>query len=75
MLYLNERCCLIRQQTSTAAAPFILAVSPVVMIVGFYTFMSSGFSAMINILLTVFLQTPIVKGGYDFSPLQHAARK
>lgn len=54
-------------------APFIIAVSPVVMIVGFYSFVTFGFSVMINILLTVFLQTPKAEGGYGFSPLQNAA--
>ena len=54
-------------------APFVIAVSPVVIVVGVYSFVTFGFSVMINILLTVFLQTPVDKGGYGFSPLQNAA--
>ena len=53
--------------------PFIIAVTPVVIVVGLYSFVTFGFSVMINILLTVFLQTPVAKGGYGFSPLQNAA--
>ena len=60
-------------QINTAMAPFIIAVSPVVIVVGLYSFVTFGFSVMINILLTVFLQTPVAKGGYGFSPLQNAA--
>ena len=54
-------------------APFIIALSPAVIVVGLYSFVTFGFSVMINILLTVFLQTPVAKGGYGFSPLQNAA--
>ena len=64
-----------REVASIAAAPFILAVSPVVVIVGLYTFINFGFTTMINILLTIFLQTPTAMGGYGFSPLQNAACK
>ena len=56
-----------------AAAPFIIAISPVIVIVGLYSFVTFGFSVMINLLLTVFLQTPEAEGGYGFSPLQNAA--
>ena len=56
-----------------AVAPFLIAVSPVVIVVGLYSFVIFGFSVMINILLTLYLQTPVAKGGYGFSPLQNAA--
>lgn len=40
------------------------------MITGFYSFVAFGFSIMINIVLTIFLQTPETEGGYGFSPLR-----
>lgn len=43
------------------------------MITGFYAFVAFGFSIMINIVLTIFLQIPETEGGYGFSPLQNAA--
>ena len=61
------------QQINVAVAPLIIAVSPVMIIVGLYSFMTFGFSVILNILLTFFLQTPVAKGGYGFSPLQNAA--
>lgn len=60
-------------QTITALSPLVLAVAPNVILAGFYAFVAFGFSVMLNIVLTIFLQTPIEVGGYGFSPRQNAA--
>ena len=62
-------------QLRVAAVPFMIAASSIVVVVGLYSFVTFGFSVMINIALTVFLQTPKEEVGYAFSPLQNAAWK
>lgn len=58
-----------------AISPFQIAFAPITIIAGLYTFLVFGFSIMSNILLTIFLQTPVSHGGYGFTPLRNAECK
>ena len=59
-------------QLGHAIGPFRIAASPVAIIAGGYTFIAFGFTIMLTLLSTIFLQTPPSAGGYGFTPIRNA---
>jgi len=55
-----------------AKKPFIIGFSPITIIAGGYIFVCFSFVILANILLTIFLQSPVSEGGYGFSSLRNA---
>jgi hypothetical protein len=55
-----------------AATPFLIAASPVMLIMSVFTLVSFGFYIAMNSLTPVFLQKPEKIGGYGFTTLQNA---
>jgi len=55
-----------------AATPFMIAVSPVTLILSIFTLVSFGFYIAMNAITPVFLQKPIKIGGYGFTTYQNA---
>jgi len=53
-------------------APFLILVSPVTLITGFFLFVAFAWVVAVSTLLAVFLQTPVKEGGYGYTPLQNA---
>ena len=53
--------------------PFKIGLCPSVMIVGFAIMIYFAWSIAVTTLLTVFLQEPLVAGGYAFSPARNAS--
>ena len=49
-----------------------IGICPVTILAGGFTLIDFGFAAFFNIILTVFLQNPIEKGGYAFTPTRNA---
>ncbi|KAL8827458.1 MAG: hypothetical protein Q9191_003169 [Dirinaria sp. TL-2023a] len=49
-----------------------IGICPVTILAGGLTLVDFGFAAFFNIILTVFLQNPLEKGGYAFTPTQNA---
>lgn len=52
--------------------PFLVLVSPVVLIISVFTLISFGFYIAMNALTPVFLQKPVKAGGYGFSTRDNA---
>ena len=50
----------------------MIGLSPVTLLAGGLTLIDFGFAAFFNIVLTVFLQDPVEKGGYAFTPTRNA---
>ncbi|KAE8441863.1 hypothetical protein EG329_004218 [Mollisiaceae sp. DMI_Dod_QoI] len=61
-----------RQTGRTAAIPFLVAVSPVTLILSVFTLISFGFYIAMNAVTPVFLQKPEKIGGYGFTTIQNA---
>jgi MFS family permease len=61
-----------RQTARIAAIPFLVLVSPVVLIMSVFTLISFGFYIAMNALTPVFLQKPVKIGGYGFSTVDSA---
>lgn len=56
-----------------AAAPFIIGMCPVTLIMGLFTLISFGFYVGMNALVPVWLQKSTSQGGYGFTLKQNAA--
>ena len=63
------------RQIRAATSPLTIALTPITIIAGLYAFVAFGFLILVNVLLSIFLQTPELAGGYGFSPFQNAACK
>ena len=55
--------------------PLLIGISPVTVLAGTFVVPVLGFLIGLGIMSSVFLQTPVKKGGYGFTPLQNAACK
>jgi MFS family permease len=53
-------------------AAVMLIFSPPVMLCGFILILTVSWTVGTNVVLAVFLQTPVKKGGYGFSPVRNA---
>jgi hypothetical protein len=62
-------------QGRIAATPFLIAVSPVTLIMSVFTLVSFGFYIAMNAITPVFLQKPVKIGGYGFDTFQNACCK
>ena len=51
---------------------FKIGICPVTMLCGGLTLIDFGFAAFFNIVLTVFIETPVEEKGYGFTPTQNA---
>lgn len=60
------------QLSYLAISPFLIGLSPVGILVGFFLFVMFGWAVAVNTELSVYLQTPVSKGGYGFTPYQNA---
>jgi len=56
-----------------AVAPFLIGISPATILAGIFQMALFGFFVMINSLLSIFLQEPVMIGGYGFTPQRNAA--
>jgi hypothetical protein len=66
---------LTRDQLKIAATPFIIAASPVTLVLSVYTLVNFGFYIAMNSISPVFLQKPFTSGGYGFNTMQNAECK
>jgi hypothetical protein len=62
-------------QLKVATTPFIIAASPVTLVLSVYTLVNFGFYVAMNSISPVFLQKPVSAGGYDFNTMQNAECK
>ncbi|KAE9379667.1 MFS general substrate transporter [Stipitochalara longipes BDJ] len=60
------------QTLKSATTPFIIAASPVTLVLSVYTLVNFGFYVAMNSISPVFLQKPVIVGGYGFSTMQNA---
>lgn len=58
-----------------ATHPFIVALTPVTIILGTFTLISFGFFVAMNAITPVWLQKPVKEGGYGFTSRQNALCK
>jgi hypothetical protein len=56
-----------------AALPFLIAIQPVTTVVGLALMVYFVWSVAVTTFLSVFLQEPLIAGGYGFSPKRNAA--
>lgn len=49
---------------------FLVFICPITLLAGTFLLIAFGWAVAVTTLLSVFLQTPVLKGGYGFSPLQ-----
>lgn len=54
----------------SALAVFQIMVCPITLLAGMFLLIAFGWAVAVTTLLSVFLQTPTMAGGYGFSPLQ-----
>jgi hypothetical protein len=66
---------LINPQLKVATTPFIIAASPVILVLSVYTLVNFGFYVAMNSISPVFLQKPVVSDGYGFNTMQNAECK
>jgi hypothetical protein len=62
-------------QLKVATTPFIIAASPVTLVLSVYTLVNFGFYVAMNSISPVFLQKPVIAGGYGFNTMQNAECK
>jgi hypothetical protein len=58
-----------------ATTPFIIAASPVILVLSVYTLVNFGFYVAMNSISPVFLQKPLIACGYGFNTMQNAECK
>lgn len=74
-----ETLCFGRKVVAASAArhgPFdciLIGLQPVTILAGLFFALTFGWAVSVNILLGVFLQTPVEAGGYGFTPTENAA--
>lgn len=51
----------------------LISICPVTILTGIFIMVALGWSVVMTVLLSIFLQTPIEEGGYGFTALQNAA--
>jgi hypothetical protein len=56
-----------------AVIPYLVALQPVTMVVGLALMVYFAWSVAVQTFLSVFLQEPLIAGGYAFSPKRNAA--
>jgi hypothetical protein len=56
-----------------AVLPFLIALQPVTIVVGLALMVYFAWSVAVQTFLSVFLQEPLIAGGYAFSPKRNAA--
>ncbi|KUI72104.1 hypothetical protein VM1G_07542 [Cytospora mali] len=61
-----------REFIKQALAPFEIAMTPVSMVLSFFTLFSFGFYVAMNATTPTYLQKPIKEGGYGFTPFENA---
>jgi len=69
---MSSSICLPDMQGRIAAIPFLVAASPVTLILSVFTLISFGFYIAMNALTPVYLQKPVKVGGYGFTVLENA---
>ncbi|KAH8807750.1 major facilitator superfamily domain-containing protein [Xylogone sp. PMI_703] len=52
--------------------PFLIGLSPVGLLIGFFLFVMFSWSVAVSTDLSVYLQNPVEEGGYGFTPYQNA---
>ena len=52
--------------------PFVITFTPIMLLVGFFVFVALGVPILQASIQSIYLQTPVVAGGYGFTPLQNA---
>jgi Major Facilitator Superfamily len=57
---------------NSPTSTFFIALCPVTILSGLFLTITFGWAVAVTTLLSVFLQTPTLKGGYGFTPLQNA---
>jgi sensor domain CHASE-containing protein len=63
---------LTRDKMKVVGTPFIIAASPVTLVLSVYTLVNFGFYIAMNSISPVFLQKPLSSGGYGFNAMQNA---
>ncbi|KZF22834.1 MFS general substrate transporter [Xylona heveae TC161] len=62
-----------QQLTRFIVAPYLIGFSPAGICVGIFGMTLFGFFILINSQLAIFLQPPVIAGGYGFTPQRNAA--
>jgi len=60
------------QMLQLVIMPFRIGASPVGALVGMFLFIFFAWSVATNTVISVYLQTPVLHGGYGFTPFQNA---